>query len=452
MKTKLTAIIATLTLTAGLALAGTGVPLWVNTNTMDCLPPRSDGGTNNWDDMGGATTGKVDKAGDFDQFTALSGASNTLWISNGNGSGEWVSWSALLTRQAASDPSAAAGNVFTFNFHYDPTEPYAAGTMHVLAYGNAECQNAPLLNETYAIGDLRTQPTVSYTNATWFPAITQVWFYAWFDADANGLFNLTAYTNGVYSPIVAASNYPALEPACVAEFAPSVLDATNDAHDVDFWLVSDKGGYVRFILDPNEIGTHIIAYRNMSVGGAPVIGRATNTVMKGLIEGNYIDSVTLVGSGNYYGGLVITNDNNASLQFLDGSTILFQGEYGYGQDFVLDEAPQDATSQSVPTYPINGATVTAGVVTFAWENAWNYPATQVYVGTNAAFSGSAAYSYSGYMENEHWDDGNTYHRADLSALAPGTYYWVTKALPPMIVGPWPATLQSTTNSFVVVSP
>ena len=89
MNTKLTAIIATLTLTVGLALAGTGVPAWVNTNTMDCLPLRSDGGTNNWDEMGQAVTGKVDKAGDLTQLTAVGGTSNQVFKSNGDGTGSW---------------------------------------------------------------------------------------------------------------------------------------------------------------------------------------------------------------------------------------------------------------------------------------------------------------------------------------------------------------------------
>ena len=89
MKTKLTTILATFSLTAGLAFAGSGVPLWCNTNTMDCLPLRSDGGTNNWDEMGQAVTGKVDKAGDLTQLTAVGGTSNQVFKSNGDGTGSW---------------------------------------------------------------------------------------------------------------------------------------------------------------------------------------------------------------------------------------------------------------------------------------------------------------------------------------------------------------------------
>jgi len=75
---------------AGAAVGATGVPVWVNTNTFNCLPLRSDGGTNNWNDMGGnSATGKVDKAGDFDQFTDLGGTSNQVYKSNGDGTGDW---------------------------------------------------------------------------------------------------------------------------------------------------------------------------------------------------------------------------------------------------------------------------------------------------------------------------------------------------------------------------
>jgi hypothetical protein len=119
MKTKLTAIIATLTLTAGLALAGTGVPLWVNTNTWDCLPPRSDGGTNNWSSMGQSVTGTVDKAGDFDQFTNLGGSSNQVYKSNGDGTGDWknetaAAWPVFVVAESLTNlvvDSAAACHV-----------------------------------------------------------------------------------------------------------------------------------------------------------------------------------------------------------------------------------------------------------------------------------------------------------------------------------------------------
>lgn len=435
---------------AGAAVGATGVPVWVNTNTFNCLPLRSDGGTNNWNDMGGdSATGKVDKAGDFSQFTDLGGTSNALWISNGDGTGEWVTWSALLARQAAPDPAAPDGNQIAMTFHYDPDEPYAAGTVHVLAYGNRNMHAAPLLNESYAVSDLRVSPTFTMTNTTWFPAITQLWFYAWMDADTNGLFNLqagaTTYVN------LATAEYLALEPAAVAEFAPLTLTATNDSHAVDFWMVSDKGGYVRFIVDPNDIGLHVMAWRNMSQGGGPTIGRSTNTFMLGMIEGNYVEA-SHYDLGDYYGGVVISNSGTATLEFLDGDDLLVQLVYGNGSMYGLDVAPQTAAATSVPTYPIGGATVDVGVVTFAFTNAWNYPGLYLAVGTNATLSGTLAYEFKGYLENKHWNNGATYHRADLSGLAAGTYYWYTRTMPPTPTATWVASPASTTNSFVLAEP
>ena len=450
MKTKLTTILATFSLTAGLAFAGSGVPLWCNTNTMDCLPLRSDGGTNNWDEMGQAVTGKVDKAGDFDQFTGLGGASNSIWISNGDGAGEWVSWSSLLARQAATDPAAPLGNRITMTFHYDPDEPYSSGIVHVLAYNNPNMHNTPLMNESYAVTDLRVAPSFTFANTSWYSAITQIWLYAWMDVDANELFNLKVAGDD-YADIVT-SNYPALEPAAVAEFAPLVLDEENDSHDVDFWMVSDKGGYVRFIIDPNDMGPHIMFARNMSVGGAPTIWRSTNAFLIGSIEGNHLEASYLDVGGDYYGGVIITNEHNATLTYCDNNDDLVMLTYGSGHEFSLNEAPVTAESQSVPTYPVGGATVDVGYVTFAFTNAWNYPGLYLAVGTNAAMGGTLAYEYKGYLENKHWDTGTTYHRANLSALAPGTYYWFTRTMPPMVTATWTATPASTTNSFVLATP
>ena len=330
----------------------------------------------------------------------------------------------------------------TVNVHYDPASVYAAGDIHLIAWNVSSGDHPPVYYSVNAVDDIRGLNTIIVDNPVLFSG--DIYWYAWFDTDGDGVLNAHDYGSDTNYYFGETSTYVA-EPAAAAEFFPHNYSNQSEEITVEFWLVNTKADTPRFgeiLSDPNDTRTSLI--RSLTGGGTHVIrspmrwGTAMWTEFSYMASG-YTRSVSGNAVSGLYGGLGWNLEARHTLETLTNSTLI--GTWNYQWDGIsvghTNDPIQDANAvvYTFPQYPVNGATVTSTVIDFAFTNDWKYyPVINIRVSPGTVYTKTnLVYDHLGYLENEHYDDGLTYHRSSaLPLIAGSNYAWsvrVTHAQP-----------------------
>jgi hypothetical protein len=309
------------------------------------------------------------------------------------------------------DVISPPSNSITLRFHVAPDAPYGSGTLHVYAYRNASFSGYATLKKTVTVTDLRAQPYYSLilTNGTRFASNT--YWYAWLDANGDGELNKLG-VGGEWGIETMA------EPAAVGEHMPLIVSDVNAATAVDFWMVGKKGSTPRHWWSEDVATNALVTMKNLAVGGLPFRYQVATFGRTALIEPDYL---RYSGDAGCIGGWGWDDEAQATFQVLTGTATIkgtFTSQAGAGN-------PANANNVNPPTayYPAGGQTVAAERVEFKLTDAWtDYSAVAIQV-NHAATNGTRWYTFNGYMENEHYDDGTTRHMAPVGSFNAGSSYW-----------------------------
>jgi hypothetical protein len=164
--------------------------------------------------------------------------------------------------------------------------------------------------------------------------------------------------------------------------------------------------------------------RNLSVGGSPLTFQLFTFGRWAIVEPDYLRET----ENTSVGGWAEASNPSGTMQVLSNTTSV--GSFNYGAALGTD-SPVSANDANPPTayYPASGQTVATDNVEFQFTDAWHEYSAMALQVNYAATNGTRVYTYTGYMENEHHDDGTTRHLA--RAWDPGvgsTYWWRVKCV------------------------
>jgi len=453
-----------------------------------------------WDEYGGQTNfGDVHSSGDFDQFTGLGGASGDVWVADGIGSGRWTNrvdptgdltqftgltgasnyffvshgpgasppghWEyASWLDVGEAGPTGTYGSI-TVNLNYPLTGTWKTGTVHILAWNNKELEGYTIYHETHSITDLRLSPSFSITNS--FAAYGDTWWYVWMDTDGSGRLNIDAgsspYAFTIFDGESTAYIRNMTEPAALAEHMPLSVTANANSYTVECWMVDWKGNTPRFLHSTDGLFNNRVFARISSIGGSPTSLDAYIDQTAGMLEPHWIYKVDNAAEDSI-GGWGIESDNDG-YPFALGHDFMLppEGEFFTNNSFVyggssggLDYGPTNSPSTNAwdavqcvwPTGTITTVYDSTNPIVFAFSNVWlEYGAINLAI-WHEPYSGSNEYDYQGYVENEHWDTGITYHKARGFIPQPGTNYaWRARSCWGQYLStnwtrtPWPASYE-----------
>jgi hypothetical protein len=319
-----------------------------------------------------------------------------------------------ITYNGAPASSAAPSNALTLKIYCDPNMAYGAGVLHVYCWRNANLTGFTAWKTAVTNVDIRrnTYYEMTLTNSSVFAGST--WWYAWFDADGDGFLNYNGGLGGDWDDV-------GVEPAAMAEHMPLVMNTTTEAGTVAFWMVLEKGATPRFIKSvdesPNGANFQYDAAIRDSVG--TIRHMSTSYGRKAILEPDYLRDTLSTGSkGGWAWNLAY---DGATIQTLFQSTTWRTCDYGIG----ASGSPANANNANAPTayYPSGGATVAVDAVEFKLTDAWTDYSSLALQCRYGATNGTLHYTYNGYMENEHWDDGTVRHKAPTGTFDSGSSYW-----------------------------
>jgi hypothetical protein len=328
-----------------------------------------------------------------------------------------------ITNWSDAPASPATPGALTVTVKYDPTSAWSSGTLHLYAWGNSNFTGPTLFNQSYVYADIRGTHTITVTNKE--TLVGQTWWYAWLDGDGDGTFNMSFEDGGTAKTFY---QYPFDEPAALAEHMPITLAGTASAGSIAFWLLDVKGNTPRFGSYVDQSARNdLVTIKDLSVAGTPIIWAAYSRANNFVTERSYLRrdaNVTSSFSGRYSIGGFGTDYAYGIMQVMSNATALGSFSWGYNLPDVLN--PINANNANAPSayHPTSGETLTTNVIEFAFTDQWvTYSAMQLEVREDST-TGTQRYYYSGYMENEHYDDGTTRHQATVSGMTAGkTYYW-----------------------------
>jgi hypothetical protein len=328
-----------------------------------------------------------------------------------------------ITNWNESPVTPATPGELTVTVKYSPSGAWIGGTLHLYAWNNANFTGPTIFNQSYVYTDIRGTHTITVTNKE--TLVGNTYWYAWLDGDGDGTFNMSFEDGGTLKTFY---QYPFNEPAAVAEHMPVVLSGSASDGDIDIWLLDNKGNTPRFgsyVDDPTKNEKRTI--QNLTYSGETTWS-AYSAANNFVTERSYLRTDSDVVSsfaGRYSVGGFGTSRAVGSLRILNNNTII-GNPFLWGNNSTTTLNPINANNANAPTayHPTSGETITTNVIEFAFTDQWvTYSAMQLEVLEDST-SGTSRYSYSGYMENEHYDDGTTSHKATISGMTAGkTYYW-----------------------------
>ncbi len=332
----------------------------------------------------------------------------------------------------------------TVNLHYTMTGAWKGGTLHLLAWNNAQMNGMTVFNQSYTYAEARGMNTIQVPNTALLVGST--YWYAWLDADGDGGFNNKPAIIDFVSPITGLyympDDWPFNEPAAQAEHMPATLASVGGYATVNIWLVDWKGNTIRHGSYMDRVTDPLvkITLKNVTVGFIGCQGYLRNHDF--LIEAFYTrtDSLMNIGSGDAgpwtveagsdrisVGGVAWDWGARNQISIMYGNADAAKFTFGEDRTVPIEPSfPWSAKNQNAPVaaHPTAGEMLSSNTIEFSFTGQWKwYSAMQLDVLEDSS-SGTSRYAYTGYMENEHYDDGTTRHMARNLALTAGkTYYW-----------------------------
>ena len=390
---------------------------------------------NRWNQTAdGVFTGDVSIAGDLTVDGDLS-ITGTLTCAGINLNGT------TITNWSTNPDSPLPAGETRINLYYSPSGTYRDGTITVMAWNNAECDGQTVFAQEFETDDLRFNPTFDITNTALMVGST--YWFVWMDTDGDGMFN---YMDGTTWASLGNMD----EPAAYGQFMPYALADQNNGGTIDFWMIEKKGSTPRFGLAYDQIGESFdITIRDLTAGSwarlqyvaAHGNAKTANTyvIEPAFIEGDHQTASSFGG----WGQCSIGSTGKATLELITNAVVL--GNFEYGRTKGIEPASGDAPSVY---YPVSTQAVASSTITFKFTDQYtDYSAMELVIDEGSE-GGAEVYSYTGYMENEHYDDGTTWHKATVSGMTAGSnYYWRVKNRFGTSCGNYPDTSWSDYGSF-----
>jgi len=343
----------------------------------------------------------------------------------------------------------------TLRFLYSSDGKWAgrAGTIYVYAWDRWQMDNYPVYEETFTItagaDALQNYSDVSVDITEGM--ISQTWWYAWADMNADGYYNGIDADGGLNSWYDPSQD----EPGALAEYAPLEMDSVTNAEYITFAMVDRKAATPRMGFPlADDWQYSFIQMIDMDDGGE-LRWTCWASHREFICEPDYMNtnsfndpysSSGLVQAASI-GGMALTNGVEDEFYYIgNGSAgnwkwqvssneLYAPGVVHHSAQFSIPNyaAGQDPRNSKVVTYgtdiyqapyitsPAFGSTVDVDELEIIWTNG-TVMLSAVLVQIADEFTNSPyVYDYAGYMENHH-PDGTVRHRIIPSYLSTNSVF------------------------------